>query len=74
MPGISGSLYPSSMADFRHGKVFETTEALLRVDAGLPVGRYVFQLTVIDRDGNQSKPAKLDLEVIRNTTVTDPRR
>jgi hypothetical protein len=60
------------MADFRTKKRFETDVMQIGVDAGLPVGRYVFLLTVIDSDGNSSKPAKLNLEIIRGPLISDP--
>jgi hypothetical protein len=60
------------MADFRNTRRFKTDEAQIGVDAGLPVGRYVFLLTVVDNDGNSSKPVKLNLEVVRRLIISDP--
>lgn len=61
------------MVDFREKKRFETTESVLKVDAGLPAGRYAFQLTVEDNNGNRSKPMRLNIEVVRRLPIFDPR-
>lgn len=53
------------MVDFRDLKHIETTEAVIKVDARLPVGKYVFQLTVIDEHGNKSNPARVNLKITR---------
>ena len=53
------------MVDFRSTRRVKTTGAKTKVDAGLPVGKYVFQLTVIDEHGNKSKPAQINLEIVR---------
>jgi hypothetical protein len=61
------------MPDFRDRQKFKTSEPFIRVDAGLPVGRYQFQLTVVDDQGNSSKPALLNLEIIEGPRLPDPR-
>jgi hypothetical protein len=61
------------MADFRDQKKFETRESFIQVDAGLPVGRYLFLLTVVDDQGNSSQPAKLNVEIIDGSILRDPR-
>ncbi len=61
------------MVDFRDKKRFVTKAPLLQVDAGLPVGRYAFQLTVVDSNGNTSKPMRLKVEVVARGRITDPR-
>jgi hypothetical protein len=53
------------MVDFRSTRGVETTEATIEVDAGLPVGSYIFQLTVIDEHGNKSKPARVNLNITK---------
>ena len=53
------------MVDFRNLKRVETTKAVIKVDAGLPAGKYIFQLTVIDEHGNKSKPARVNLNITR---------
>ncbi len=60
------------MVDFRDLKRVETTEAAIKVDAGLPAGKYVFQLTVIDEHGNKSNPARVNLKITRR--FVDPNR
>ena len=61
------------MADFTRTKRVETEEPEIRVDPGLKEGRYVFQLTVIDQDGNTSSPAQIKVEIKRDVIVFDPR-
>ena len=61
------------MADFRDQQKFETREPFIKVDPGLPVGRYRFQLTVVDNDGNRSKAALLNVEIVRGPILPDPR-
>ena len=61
------------MVDFRDKKRFETKASLLKVDAGLPAGLYAFQLTVVDNNGNRSKPMRLNVEVVARGPIIDPR-
>lgn len=61
------------MVDFTRTKRVETTEPAIKVDPGLKEGRYVFQLTVIDQDGNKSRPAQIKVEVKRDLIIIDPR-
>ncbi len=61
------------MVDFRDKKRFETSESFIRVDAGLPVGRYRFRLTVEDDKGNRSVPALLNLEIVEGPRLPDRR-
>jgi hypothetical protein len=51
--------------DFRDSESVETTEAVIKVDAGLPAGSYVVKLTVIDENGNKSKPARINLKITK---------
>jgi hypothetical protein len=51
------------MVDFRRQRKFITGSSILRVDAGLPPGRYRVRLTVADAEGNISRPALIDLVV-----------
>ena len=60
------------MADFRRGRTFKTEEPLLKVDAGLPVGTYVFKLEVEDQNGNRSKAAKVELKVVEARDSPSP--
>ncbi len=60
------------MVDFRDLKRIETTEAVIKVDAGLPVGKYAFQLTVIDEHGNKSSPGRVNIKITRR--FVDPNR
>ena len=62
---IFGNSCRNNMVDFQNSKRVETTEAIIKVDAGLPAGRYVFQLIVIDESGNKSKPARINLKVTK---------
>lgn len=61
------------MVDFTRTKRVETEEPAIKVDAGLKEGRYVFQLTVIDQDGNKSRPAQIKVEIKRDLVIIDPR-
>ncbi|MCP4378554.1 MAG: hypothetical protein GY794_20555 [bacterium] len=61
------------MVDFREIKRVESRDASIKVDPGLPAGRYVFLLTIFDEAGNQSKPARINVEVVRQRVVIDPR-
>jgi hypothetical protein len=61
------------MVDFIRTRQVETEEPVVKVDAGLKEGRYTFQLTVIDKEGNRSKAARINVEVRRNVIVVDPR-
>lgn len=62
---MNGKSCPSEMVDFRSISSVETSQAAIKVDAGLPVGKYIFQLTVIDERGNKSKPVRMKLEITR---------
>ena len=53
------------MADFITNKRIETKESIIKVDAGLSVGTYIFQLTVVDSNGNISKPDQIQVQIIR---------
>lgn len=61
------------MVDFNRIKRVETTVPQIKVDAGLPVGNYVFQLTVLDQAGNKSIPVRVNLEVMRESVILDSR-
>ncbi len=51
------------MVDFRKSKRVTTPKPFIKVNAGLPAGRYIFQLTVVDGAGNKSKPARIKIEI-----------
>ena len=51
------------MADFQRTKVVHTKNPFVKVEAGLPPGKYRFQLIVTDSQGNQSRPAELVVEI-----------
>jgi hypothetical protein len=52
------------MADFRQKKRFSSKLPQLTVAAGLPPGRYVFQLEVEDQSGNKSRPARVQINIV----------
>lgn len=52
------------MADFRQQRTFKTDEPVLEVVPGLPVGTYVFQLVVEDRNGNRSRAASVKVSIV----------
>lgn len=72
LASIYGKLYRNNMVDFRDKKRIETRGAVLNVDAGLPVGRYVFQLTVVDKAGNSSVPTRIKVEIFNRFIITEP--
>ncbi len=61
------------MVDFRRRKRVGSRDASIKVDPGLPVGRYTFQLTAFDEAGNKSKPARIRVEIVDQRVVIDPR-
>ncbi len=63
------------MVDFTRRRSFESSEPNIPVDAGLPVGTHVFQLTVTDSAGNRSRPARIKVIIERriNRDVVNPR-
>ncbi len=60
------------MADFTRQRQFETREAVLPVDKGLPPGIHTFELVVADESGNQSKAAQVRVEVVRRIVPVIP--
>jgi uncharacterized protein (DUF2141 family) len=66
---ISGKYFRNKMADFSRNRRIITREPIIKVDAGLPAGRYAVALTVIDSAGNVSKPAKITIEITRNRRI-----
>ena len=60
------------MADFRQNRTFKTGQPVLRVDAGLPVGTYVFRLEVEDENGNRSQPARVKLNIVERRDPITP--
>lgn len=69
---MSGNLSLNKMADFRTSKRVETQASSITVDAGLPVGDHIFQLTAIDKSGNISKPALITVKVVSLSIPIDP--
>ena len=61
------------MVDFRQRREFRTEEPVLQVDAGLPVGSYVFRLEVEDENGNRSRAAKVELNIVGGRNAVRPR-
>jgi len=59
------------MARFDINRPITTREPTVPVDAGLPIGRHLFRLEVIDRQGRRSTPNDAIVEVQR--IVIDPR-
>lgn len=60
------------MADFRLTKVVRTKKPFVKVEAGLPAGTHRFQLTVVDSQGNQSKPAEVVVKIVEQRTPREP--
>jgi hypothetical protein len=60
------------MVDFRDKKRLETTKAVINVDPGLPVGKYLLRLTVVDEAGNKSRAAGINLEIFKPFIIRDP--
>jgi len=58
------------MAKFEVNKPIKTLEPIIVAD-GLPLGRHVFRLTVIDQNGRVSAPDELVVTVSR-VQVVDP--
>ena len=58
-------------------KPFETEQAVVEVDAGLPSGAYRFQLVVLNQSGLRSDPAEVVVHILQGTEtpplVLDPR-
>lgn len=69
---LSGKSCRNKMVDFRDKKRVESIDAMINVDAGLPAGNYLIQLTVVDEAGNRSKPAGISLEVFKPFIIRDP--
>jgi hypothetical protein len=51
------------MPVFQPNKPIVTDEPVVRVENRLAVGRYVFQLVVVDDSGQESAPASMVVEV-----------
>lgn len=60
------------MADFTRQRQFKTREAVLAVDKGLPPGIHTFELVVTDESGNQSKAARVRVEIVRLAVPVEP--
>jgi len=60
------------MVDFWRLRKYKTSEPLLKVDAGLPVGIHVFQLEVEDQDGNRSNAAEIKLKIVQTLDPVRP--
>lgn len=60
------------MADFRRTRVVKTQQPFVKVDGGLPPGTYRFQLTVADKQGNESKPAEVAVKIVEQRTPREP--
>lgn len=59
------------MATFKIGQTLATTEPAIVVDGGLPLGRHLFRLVVVDDSRRESLPQDAIVEV-RRLLVTDP--
>ncbi|MDZ4797556.1 MAG: hypothetical protein SGI92_05295 [Bryobacteraceae bacterium] len=55
------------MATLKVNETRTTTTGFLTIDAGLPPGRYRYQLVVQDDQGNRSAPVQI-VVIIRPTT------
>ena len=53
------------MADFTQQQEFKTKESRIPVDNTLKPGVYIFQLVVVDQDGNASKPVQIKVVVVK---------
>jgi len=53
------------MVDFTRNRRVKSSQSSIRVDPGLKLGSYLFQLTVVDEDGNRSQPAKIRVDVVK---------
>ncbi len=62
------------MADFRRTRVVRTKNPFVKVAAGLPAGIHRFQLTVVDVQGNESKPAEVKVRIFERRTPGEPIR
>ena len=66
------------MAFLKPGAPLTTRESFLLVENALPVGKYLFQLEVVDDDGERSEPVQVTVVVAeaptRTTTVLDATR
>ena len=60
------------MADFTRQRQFNTREATLLVDKGLPLGIHTFELVVMDASGNQSKAAQVRIEIVGGRVPITP--
>jgi len=60
------------MVDFRNKNRVVTGEPVINVDANLPAGNYICQLTVVDKMGNKSKPARVKFKIYRRLIITGP--
>ncbi len=54
------------MADFNRRRRFTTRRPRIAVAGTLPVGRHRFELVVEDESGNRSRPAQIEVIVVRN--------
>jgi D-ribose pyranose/furanose isomerase RbsD len=61
------------VAKFQPGQTVKTTEAVVTVDAGLPVGTHRFQLQVVTDTGQRSVADVVQVSVVR-TLVREPLR
>lgn len=52
------------MVVFQPNRPITTTEPVVRVDGGLPPGRYRFQLVVVDDDGTSSLPSERIITIL----------
>ena len=56
------------MPRFNVNEPVVTSEAEVVVDAGLPVGRHLFQLIVEDSSGNLSEPDVVQVKITQSVT------
>lgn len=62
------------MAFLKLGAPLATRESFILVENQLPVGKYLFQLVVIDDDGLRSAPMQVTVVVAEPTTTTTTTR
>lgn len=57
---------------FAPNQPFDSPQAAVVVDAGLPVGVHRFQLVVVGRSGRRSSPVEVIVSVVRRLPIPGP--